>query len=441
MKPSIQTELPGPLSRAIFSESEKYEPKSIKRQFPIAWKKAEGAWVEDVDGNRFLDFTSSVLIANIGHTHPRLKKVLKEQLDDNLHSYNFLNPWRIQLAKKLVELAPKSLDRVFIATTGAEVIELALNAARQFTGKHEILSFFGGYHGKTYGAVSVGGKASSREGLGSQMPGVIHAPFPYCYRCDFDKSYPSCGVFCFGFIDRLLKGTGTNDLAAVIVEPYQGNAGQIQPPSEWMRALSEWCKKRNVLLIMDEVQSSFGRTGKVFAFENHGIVPNLVVAGKGISGGIPLTVMLGESRILDVLKPDSLSSTHGGNPLATRAALETISILFEEKLMDNAVEVGNFIVQGLRRLQQKYPVIGEVRGTGMMIGVEFVKDPETREPNVALVSAVVENAIRMGLMLIKPIGFHGNVLRLSPPLCLTTAQAVMGLEILESALQKALKSA
>lgn len=437
-RPQIKTALPGPRSQEILKTSESVEPKSIKRQFPLVWKKASGVSVEDVDGNLFLDFTSSVLIANIGHSHPRLQKVLIEQIQENIHSYNFLNPPRVELSKRLVEIAPPSLNRAFIATTGAEVIELALNAARQYTGKSEILSFFGGYHGKTYGAVSVGGKSSSREGLGSSMPGVIHAPFPYCYRCDFGKSHTNCESLCFQFIDRLLQCVGNNDLAAVIMEPFQGNAGQIQPPKEWVQKVAQWTKDKGAILIMDEVQASFGRTGKLFAFEHHDVVPNMVVAGKGISGGIPLTVLLGESRILDALKPDSLSSTHGGNPLAARAALETINIIFEEKLIENAATVGAHLVGELEKLQKKYPVIGEVRGVGLMIGVELVEDPVTKKPAKDLAKKVINHAIQMGLLLIQPIGFYGNVIRMSPPLVLTKEQADIGVEILDQAFQRAL---
>lgn len=435
--PNIITELPGPESRRLEELSKKYEPASIKKQFPIVWKKAKGVTVEDVDGNVFLDFTSSVLIANIGHNHPELIKAIKEQAEENIHSYNFLNPWRVRLAEKLVSITPESLDRAFFVTTGAEAVDLAVNAVKSATGRYEVLSFWGGYHGKSYATMSIGGKTSSREGFGPTMPGVLHAPFPYCYRCPMGKTYPGCGTACFDFAERMLEAHGTGNIACAVIEPFQGASGQIEPPAEFMQRLSAWCRSNDVALIMDEVQASFGRSGKLFSFEHFNIVPTIVVAGKGISSGIPLTAIIGESRILDNVKAGYLSSTHGGNPLSTMAACVTIDVLFKERLIENSARIGDYLVKRLREIGEEFDIVGEVRGKGLMIGMEIVSSKKGKEPASGLAARIVDRAIRKGLLLIKPIGFYGNVIRISPPLCLKEEEAEAGVNIIKEALREA----
>lgn len=393
--------------------------------------------VEDVDGNRYLDFTSSVLIANTGHRHPKLVVALKEQLDESLHSYNFTNEWRVRLAEKLVAITPKELDRVFIVTTGAEAVEVATNAAKQSTGRTEVVGFWGGFHGKTYATLHYGGKASSRKGIGPVLPGAIHAPFPYAYRCPLGtKGAHDCDAHCYTFLLRLLEVEGTKDIAAVITEVFQGSAGQIEPQGPFVELLREWCTKNDVVLIFDEVQSSFGRSGKMFSFEHFGVVPDLLIVGKGIAGGVPLTAIVGTSKILDNLEPGTLSSTHGGTPFACRAAVETIKIIEEERLVENAARVGAGLFAELKKLGESSPVVGEVRGHGLMIGVEIVKDKGTREPSKELATKIMESCIKSGLMLIKPIGFYGNIIRIAPPLVLSETEARKGAEIIAEAVRR-----
>lgn len=438
MIPEIKTDLPGPESKRLYRLSEEYEPRSIKRQFPIVWKKACGVTIEDVDGNRFLDFTSAVLIANIGHSHPRLITALKEQLDECLHSYNFLNEWRLKLTEKIVNITPPNLNRVFFVTTGAEGVELAINTVKFATEKFEVLSFWGGFHGKSYGTLSVGGKTGNRSGFGPTMPGVLHTPYPYCYRCPLGKEHTNCGTACFDFIGRMLEAEGTSNLACVVIEPFQGSSGQIEPPIEFMQKLSQWCNDNNIILIVDEVQASFGRTGKWFAFEHFGIQPNIVVAGKGISSGIPLTAIIGEDKILDNVKPGYLSSTHGGNPLAARAAFLTIDIINEEGLLDNAADVGKFMLERFIKLKEDLEILGDVRGKGLMIGLEIVESKSGKKPSPYLAKKIVNAAIKRGLLLIQPIGFYGNVIRISPPLCLRKDEAEIGIDILTKSFKEVL---
>lgn len=437
--PVIRTAIPGPKSAEWIARAKKVEAAATKRQFPVVWRRAEGFMVEDVDGNQYIDFTAANFNANIGHHHPKHVAAMKEQLDLLLHSYNFTNEWRVQLAEKIISLTPPSLDRVLPVTTGAEAVEVVVNAARQATGKTDIVGFWASYHGKTYATLHYAGKASSRKRLGPTLPGIIHAPFPYAYRCPFgERGAHNCDRHCFAFFERLMAVEGSPDnVAAVLTEVFLGSGGQIEPQGEFLQLLRKWCDDHDAVLIFDEVQTSFGRTGKWFAFEHFGVVPDLLTAGKGISSGFPLTAIIGSAKVLDALPDGALSSTHGGNPFACRSAVETISIMEEEKLVENSANVGTLLMAELKKLEATSPIVGEVRGHGLMIGIEIVKDKETRAPAKEFAGKIVEEAIRGGLMLIKPIGFSGNVVRMMPPLTLTEELAQQGLAIFAKAVERA----
>lgn len=435
--PKLVTDVPGPESQEWVSRSEQVEPASVKRQFSVVWRRAEGVMVEDVDGNQYLDFTAANFNANIGHHHPKHVAAMHEQLDQLVHCYNFTNEPRVELAEQLVALTPKHLDRAFVVTTGAEAVELVINAAKQATGKTDVVAMWGGYHGKTYATLQYAGKASSRKRLGPVLPGAIHTPFPYAYRCPFGtREAHNCDRHCFEFFLRLLKVEGIPDnVAAVITEVFLGSGGQVEPQGEFLKLLRQWCDEHGAALIFDEVQTSFGRTGKMFAFEHFGVVPDLMTAGKGISSGFPLTAILGRSKILDVLELGALSSTHGGNPLACRSAVETIRILQTERIVENAAARGDELMAALKPLEQTSPIVGEVRGHGLMLGIEIVKDKDSREPGKELATRIVEACVQRGLLLIKPIGFHGNVVRMAPPLTLTSEQAQIGARIFSEAIR------
>lgn len=430
MQPSVRTPLPGPKAQALLELSARYEPRSMSEQAPVVWSRAEGVWVEDVDGNTFLDMTSGVLVANVGHSHPELVAVMREQADQVVNCYDFPNAYRPRLAQKLVEITPPNLDKAFILTTGSEATEAAIKVARKYTGRAEIVAFHGAFHGRTMGALSLGGKRSGagNQGFGPYLPGVVHAPFPYEYRCTWCKGGP-CSMDCFAYFEEVIDCETEHDIAAVITETYQGGAGSIIPPVEWMRALERWCRAHDVLLIIDEVQASFGRTGKLFGFEHYGITPNLLCLGKGISSGLPVAALLGESRIMDSLGPGTLSSTHGGNPFGARTALVNIEIIMRERLWENAARVGAYLLDGFQQLQRAHPWIGDVRGQGLVLGVELVT-PGTKEPDAARAAQVVRVAAEHGLLLIAPIGMHGNVLRIAPPLVITQEQAELAMDLM-----------
>ncbi len=432
----IKTRLPGPKAREYLDDAEKYEPNSMSDQVPIVWKKATGVWIEDVDGNTFLDFTSGVLVTNVGHSHPKLVEEMRDQADKVINCYDFVNEYRPKLAKKLVKITPPNLDKAFILTTGSEVTEAAIKLARKYTGRYEIIAFQGAFHGRTYGALSMGGKRSGAgtRGFGPFLPGIVLAPFAFCYRCVFDKTYPECDCYCADYLDWLVETETENNIAAVITETYQGGAGSIIPPLKWYKKLEAWCKEKDILLIIDEVQASFGRTGKMFCFEHYGITPNLLCLGKGISSTVPLSALVGESRIMDVLSPGTMSSTHGGNALCSRMALKNIEIIEEENLVENAAKLGDYMMTRFKKMEKEIECLGEARGMGLAIGLEIVKSKRTKEPDPERAKEIVQRCYERGLLLIAPIGLYGNVLRISPPLVITEEEAKLGLDILEEVL-------
>jgi len=266
-------------------------------QTPIVWDHGQGVWVWDVDGNLFIDFTSGVLVSNLGHNHPELVSAIQNQAPRMMNCYSFPTPERVTAACYLKNLLPGNLDRVFMLSTGADATEAALRISRRYSGKQEILSFYGGFHGRTYGAMGVAGSMSTRRHFGVPVPGGIMAPYGYCYRCFYGKTYPDCDMYCLKMLDRIIESSSSGDLGAVIVEPYQGTAGFIFPPEGWLKFLEEWANHRNLLLIIDEVQSGFGRTGKMFAIEWEDIHPQLLCLGKGMGSGIPASAVCSESKV------------------------------------------------------------------------------------------------------------------------------------------------
>jgi 4-aminobutyrate aminotransferase-like enzyme len=384
--------------------------------------------VEDVDGNVFLDFTSSVLVAAVGHCHPRVVAAIREQAGELLHSYNFVNAWRVELGRKLLELGrPHELDRVFIATTGAEMVELAIKLARWRSGRSGTLAFDGGYHGKTLAATAVGGKPQSRAGLGELLPGVVHLPFPLA-------GHPDSAALERTALDalRALESDGrATQIGTVVIEALQGNSGQRATSSTFLHEVQDFARRNGAVFVIDETQSAFGRAGTWFAFEGFGLRPDLVVAGKGISSSLPLTIMLGRADVFDAAPAKALSSTHGGNPMACRAACEVLDILRDDGLLDSSREIGAYLLGGIRQAAARAGLEVDARGSGMMIGIAVLDGAGAAD--AARAKAVVDAAIARGLLLLAPIGLDGNVVRVSPPLILTREQAAEGIGVLAEA--------
>ncbi len=441
MAPQIKTELPGPQSKRFVELSRRYEPHSMSDQVPLVWERAEDVWITDVDGNVFLDFSSGVLVTNVGHCHPRYVEAIREQAGKLFNCYDFVNPNRVLLAEKLVQLTPPHLNKAFLLTTGCEATESCVKMARRFHEGYEILTFGGAFHGRLYGAMAFGGNVGVKRGFGPLMPGVLMAPFPYCYRCPLGQKLETCDLACIDYLDYVVKTQSTGALCAVITEPYQGGAGSIIPPPGWFERLDEWRRERGMLLIVDEVQSSFGRTGKWFAIEHWGLEPDLIALGKGLGSGVPCSAVVGRAEIMDVLKPGEMSSTNGGNPLSCAAGLAALEIIDREGLVENARVVGEAMLAGFREIEQRSPILGDVRGMGLAIGLEIVEDKASKTPAPELTKAVIWECYQRGLCLIAPIGFYGNVIRVAPPLTIERNWAEWGVGIIGEALEAVARQA
>ncbi|HEY3397050.1 MAG TPA: aspartate aminotransferase family protein [Armatimonadota bacterium] len=436
--PKIVTELPGPKSLEYLAKSKQYEPLCIADQMPVVWAEAHGCLITDVDGNEFLDWCSGVLVTNVGHCHPDYVREVKDQCDHLFNCYDFLTPQRADLAEKIIGVAPDYLDKVFLVTTGTDATEAAMRMARRYNGRWEILAFHGAFHGRTMGAASAGGSQGVKQGYGPMVPGFIHTPFPYCYRCPFGKeSCETCGFQCLEFMDWVVSKESCGQLGTVIAEPYQGGAGSIIPPPGWFEKLDAWRKDRGMLFILDEVQSSFGRTGTMFALEHYDITPDLVTLGKGLGSGVPCSAVLGRSEIMDNLPPGSMGSTNGGNPLSSRAAMAAIDIIVRENLVANSARQGEVMMKAFQEMQASCEQLGDVRGQGLVLGLEIVTDRASKTPDKVLARRIVEECWHRGLVLIAPIGMYGNVLRVAPPLVVTDAEVQESLDIFAAALKAA----
>jgi len=425
--------IPGKKSEQLIKKSRIYEPPCMADQLPVVWDHGEGVWVWDVDGSKYIDFTSGVLVTNIGHSHPHHVKTIQQQAARLMNCYSFPTPERVTLSERLVRLLPSNMDKVFLLTTGAEATEAALRIAKRYTGKHEVLSFYGGFHGRTYGPMSVAGSLGTRRKFGPALPGGIMAPYANCYRCFYDKEYPECQFFCLKQLDQIIESSSSGDLGAVITEPYQGGAGFIFPPDGWLKELENWCQQRNLIFIVDEVQSSFGRTGKMFMIEWEDVHPQMICLGKGFGSGMPASALAGESKIFDCMKPGEMSSTTGGNPLASAASLAVLDIMEQEKLSDNALKVGAYLKNRLKELVKKHKYLGDVRGKGLVMGLEIVEDKSAKKPSAELTQQIIHKCGEYGMLLGK-VGLFGNVIRIAPPLVIKENEAEIGVEILDNVL-------
>ena len=425
--------IPGPESARILKTSKKYEPPCMADQVPVVWDHGEGVWVWDVDGNKYIDFTSGVLVTNIGHSHPHHVKIIQQQAERLMNCYSFPTPERVSLSKRLVEKMPSNLNKIFLLTTGAESTEAALRISKRYTGKHEVLSFYGGFHGRTYGPMSVAGSMGTRRKFGPALPGGIMAPYAHCFRCFYDKKYPDCDFYCIKMLDKIINSSSSGDLGAVITEPYQGGAGFIFPPEGWLKALEKWCRERDLLFIVDEVQASFGRTGKLFMIEWEDIRPHMLCLGKGFGSGMPASALAGESKIFECMRPGEMSSTTGGNPLASAASHAVLDIMEKEDLSNNAVKVGAYLMHRFAELQEKHQHLGDFRGKGLVIGLEIVEDRVDNVPSAKLTEKILLKCGEYG-MLLGRVGLHGNVIRIAPPLIITEEEAEVGVSILNRVL-------
>lgn len=436
-RPIIRLPLPGPKARKIIQKDRTLLSPSFTRSYPLVADRGRGVWLRDPDGNVFLDFTAGIAVTSTGHCHPRVVHAIERQAKKLLHmsGTDFYYEAQVRLAEKLCSLAPgKSKKRVFFTNSGTEAVEAAFKLARYATRRERMIAFFGGFHGRTLGALSLtGSKVRQKENFGSLVPGVTHVGYGYCYRCPYHLTYPDCGIDCVEYLEHTLfkKTVPPEEVAAVIVEPIQGEGGYVVPPPGYHQRLRELTKKYGILLIADEVQSGMGRTGKMFAVEHWGVEPDIITVAKGIASGLPLGAMIARADLMD-WEPGSHANTFGGNPLACVAALETIRLL-EHGLLENAAKVGDYFKGKLNELARQFPLIGDVRGMGLMVAIELVRDRQTRGPAVRERNRLIELAFQEGLLL---LGCGESSIRFSPPLVVTEKEVDTAVGILEICLKE-----
>ncbi|NPA91806.1 MAG: acetyl ornithine aminotransferase family protein [Chloroflexi bacterium] len=429
--------VPGPKAKEWIRRDEANISPSYTRAYPFVMAKGEGVYVWDVDGNKFLDFTSGIAVTSTGHSHPEVVRAIKEQAEKFLHmsGTDFYYPVQIELAETLNRLAPmEEPTLVFFANSGAESIEAALKLARYATKRPHILAFRNAFHGRTMGALSLtASKVVQRRGFAPLVPEVTHVEYGYCYRCPFNRRYPDCDLACIRYIEEELfhSEVPPDQVAAIFVEPIQGEGGYVVPPPGWMRALRELCDKYGILLVADEVQTGMGRTGKMFAMEHFGVEPDIIALAKGIASGMPLGAMIARKSLM-TWPPGAHASTFGGNPVSAAAALATIRLL-ENGLVENAARVGKHMKARLLDMQEHHPSMGDVRGLGLMLGVELVRDKESKVRAPEVRDAVVQRAFEKGLLL---LGAGRNVIRFIPALVIDEKTADQGLDIFEEALSE-----
>jgi 4-aminobutyrate aminotransferase / (S)-3-amino-2-methylpropionate transaminase / 5-aminovalerate transaminase len=430
--PAQRRIVPGPKSKAIFDrEAEVMAPglQSIALYSQIVVDRASGCIIVDVDGNEYLDFVAGIAIGSVGHCHPHYIKRLSEQLG-RFSFGSFATETRARFLRLVSELLPEGITHLQLFSGGAEAVEAAFRLAKSVTKKFEFVGFWGGYHGKTAGVIGLLG-GSFRNHQGPFAPGMHLSPYANCYRCPWKLQYPSCGLACAEHLRNVMKNDTQGEVAAIILEPMQGTAGNVIPPDDFVDAVREIADEFGALLIADEILTGFGRTGTMWASQQFGLKPDIMTIGKGIGGGFPLSAVASSFDRMSAKpfgEPSGSSSSYGGNPLAAAAGLATVELIIGEKLVQNSAKVGALMLAGLRKLQDKHRFIGDVRGRGLMIGVELVANRTTKEPlDSTITRALFHEALERGLITMS----YSHIIRINPPLVLNEDEAMCGIDILD----------
>ena len=443
---------PGPRTQEILKELKKYESRGeiyfSNYEIPPVISEAEGLYLKDVDGNVYLDLTSGFAALNLGHCHPKLIEAAINQMKKVHHTAMLPVEERAKLVKKLSQIAPGDLKdncKIQLDVSGTNAVEIAMKLAKLYTKRPIIISFYGGYHGRSFGTLAVTSDAFWRAGVYPIMPGGVQVPYPYCYRCYFGLEYPSCKLRCLKFLERILtdpkcglrnEKRGTNLVAAILIEPAQGASGYVIPPDEFWPGVREICDEYDILLLDDEIQMGWGRSGKLFAIEAWGVTPDIMAVGKSMSGGvIPIAATLARKEIIDSFEPNYQSVTFGGTPVACAVASTMINLLEEEKLVDRAEVMGKYFLEGLEDLQTHHPLIGYVEGKGLMIGMEFVKNRKTKEPASDETMMIIREAIKKGLILTIS-GYYGNRINIVAPLIIKKDEIDKAIKILDDTISE-----
>jgi 4-aminobutyrate aminotransferase len=433
--PVLKTSLPGPKAAELIARDNKHVSPSYTRDYPLVMAGGQGAVVEDVDGNRFLDCAAGIAVNATGHAHPDVVKAIVEQAQRYLHmsGTDFYYEPQVKLAEDMAAIVPMSGEvKSFFGNSGTEAVEASVKLAKYHTKRFGIIAFLGSFHGRSMGSLSMtSSRTTQRRGFGPLLPGVYHAPYANCYRCPLGLKRDTCAAECVDWIENqiLVHLIAPDEVAAIVVEAIQGEGGYLVPPAQFHERLRALTREHGMLLVVDEVQSGMGRTGKMFAMEHFGVEPDIVATAKGIASGMPLGVCSAKAEVMN-WPPGAHASTFGGNPVSCAAAIATIKLL-RESLVRNAAEAGEHLLAGCRELMAKHALIGDVRGKGLMIGIEFVKDRATKERATAERDAIVQACFYKGLLV---LGAGRNTIRLSPPLVISQAQADVALGILDQAI-------
>jgi len=439
--PRISTALPGPKSQLVIDYDKKYMSPSYLRDYPFVAERGYGAIVEDPDGNAFLDFAAGIAVCSTGHCHPKVVEAIQKQAAELIHiaGNDFYHRHMPQLAERLVKTMPKPQDyRVFFGNSGTEAVEGAIKLARYATRRDKLIAFYGCFHGRTLGSLSLtASKNTQRKGFGTLLGGIEHIPYPYAYRCALGHTKETCGGEIIELLEQQIfkRLFAPEEVAAIIVEPIQGEGGFIPAPLFFLQELQRICNRHGIVLIVDEVQAGMGRTGKWWAYEHAGITPDIVLTAKGIASGMPISAFIAKESIMQ-WKPGAHGTTYGGNPVCIASALATMELI-EGGLMANARKIGDYVFGKINDWPQRFKIVGDVRGKGLMIGVEFVRDQKTKEKAADLRDRVIDNAFHRGLL---TLGSGENSIRLSPPLIIDEEQADCAIRILEESIREAEKN-
>ena len=439
--PKIVVSPPGPRARELVRKDELFVSPSYLRYYPLVVESANDCIVKDVDGNEYIDFNSGIACMNVGHNNPRVVEAVKAQCNRFLHYSNtdFYYKEAIDLAEKLAEITPGEFKKkTFFGNSGTEAIEAAVKLARWHTRRPLFIGFIGAFHGRTMGSLAFTASKPVQRGYFSPfMPGVAHVPYPYCYRCPFKLTRPNCNYWCADFIEEqvLHKYMPPGDVAAILFEPIQGEGGYVVPPPEFFQKLKKIADEYDLLLIDDEVQSGMGRTGKWFAIEHWGVEPDIVCTSKALASGLPIGAMVAKAKVMD-WTPGSHASTFGGNPVSCAAALAVLDVIKDEQLLDNASKQGDHVMKRLEEFRQTSRIVGDVRGRGLMIGIELVEDKETRKPAPKKASEVMLRSWRRGVTVVT---CGVSTLRIVPPLTIQTDLLDSALDILEDTINEVAK--
>lgn len=436
--PKIVVTPPGPKAREFVKKDERFISPSYGRFYPLVVESGKGCIIRDVDGNEFIDLNSGLVCLNVGHSHQKVVAAIKNQCDRFLHYSNtdFYYDQVIDLAEKLTEITPGGFDKkVYFGNSGAEAVEGAVKLAKWHTRKQLFIAFIGAFHGRTIGALSfTASKPAQKRYFFPLMPGVTHVPYPYCYRCPFKLTYPECHYWCVDFIDEyvLQKYIPPEDTAAILYEPIQGEGGYVVPPPEYPQRLKKLAEKYGLLFIDDEVQSGMGRTGKWFAIEHWNIEPDILCSAKGLASGLPLGATIADAKVMDWVA-GSHASTFGGNPLSCAASRAVIEVIKEEKLLENATKQGAYIMKRLEELKEQSEIVGDVRGKGLMIGLEIVENKESKKPASGKVTEIMMRSWKRGVAVIT---CGASTIRIAPPLVITRELVDSALDIIEDAVKE-----